>query len=978
MSKTSTKFFAGAFLMIVLLSVLSNAQNTIVTVAGGGPNNMQAVTSSIGQPYGVAGDPYGDFYIADYQTNRVFKVDASGNLTVFAGNSVAGYSGDGGLAVNAELYDPEGLAVDTWGNVYIADYANCVIREVFAGSGIITTVAGTPNACGYGGDYGPATSAYLSLPQGVAVDSAGDIFIADTYNSVIREVIGGTIYTVAGNGSAGYSGDGGAATSAQLNVPEGVSVDGSGNLFIADTDNSAIREVTSGNISTVAGTPASFGYSGDGGLATSAQLGFPFSVFVDPYGNIFIADTSNAVIREVSAGVIQTVAGNYSGSGYSGDGGPATSAGLSGPQAVWVDSSGNMFIADSWNYVVRWVSGGTIQTIAGNHTLIYSGNGNPANNAELGYSKGLAVDNSGNIYIADTWNCVIRRVDAVTNLVSTFAGTGVCGYSGDGGPASSAQLNLPEDVFLDSAGNVFIADSNNAIIREVDASSGNIVTVAGNAALGYGYTGDGGPATSAQLSFPVGVAVDAKGDIFITDPQNNVIREVSGTTQIITTIAGTSVGGFNGDNIPATSAQIYVPIGIFVDYFGNVFFADQTNARIREIVAKTGLIQTVAGNGTAGYTGDNGPATGAELDTPWGIYVDPLGDIFISQASLSNPVIREVNGSTGTIHTVGGTGVYGFSGDNGPALSAQISQPIGLAVDRNGNLLFSDYQAMRVRRISALAAVFANTSTALNSSANPSSSGQSVTLTATVTSGAGNIPTGTVNFLDGTTTIGSGSLDATGTITYTSSTLVAGLHSITASYAGDSMDNQSTSNVLSQTVNASTYSVSANPTSVTVTAGKSVSATITATPQGSFTSKITFSCSGLPTLAACTFTPTAITPNANAVSTTVTISTAAASARLGSPIWPHETGSLSAIWIFLPAMLLGFVSLAAPKQRKLLVCALACVIATGCVLQTACTTVNNSGGGGTSGGTPAGTYAITITGSAGSNAQTTTLTLTVQ
>jgi sugar lactone lactonase YvrE len=292
----------------------------------------------------MALDATGNLYLADGGNNRVRKVATDGTITTVAGNGTAGYSGDGGPATAAELSAPNGVAVDSAGNVYIADTSNSVIRKVAAGTGFITTVAGNGTS-GYIGNGGPATSAELAYPYGVAVDGAGNLYIADTYNVVIRKVAtNGNISTVAGTNIPGYTGDGSTATLAELNYPYGVAVDSSGTLFIADTGNSVIRRVASLNITTVAGTTSS-GYSGDGAAATSATLQNPQGVAVDAAGNLFIADTGNIVIREVSGGNISTVAGNRT-YGYAGDGGAATSAQLNSPYDVVVDSAGEVYISD--------------------------------------------------------------------------------------------------------------------------------------------------------------------------------------------------------------------------------------------------------------------------------------------------------------------------------------------------------------------------------------------------------------------------------------------------------------------------------------------------------------------------------------------------------------------------------------------------------------------------------------------------------
>ena len=327
-------------------------------------------------------------------------------INTVAGNGIYGFSGDGGPATDASL-NPVGLVVDNAGNIFVTSYYR--IRKVDP-SGIITAVAGN-GTYGFSGDGGPATDASLAGPDGVVVDSAGNIFIADYYNNRIRKVDpNGIITTVAGNGNQGFSGDGGPATDASLYYPDGLAVDSAGNIFIAEFGNNRIRKVDpSGIITTVAGN-GTHGFSGDGGPATSASLFSPYEVAVDSAGNIFIGDTWNFRIRKVDpSGIITTVAGNGI-NGFSGDGGPATDASIS-PRGITVDSAGNIFIADFSSSRIRKVdSSGIITTVVGNGTHGFSGDGGSAVNANLNYPSDLAVDNAGNIFIADSGNYRIRKV----------------------------------------------------------------------------------------------------------------------------------------------------------------------------------------------------------------------------------------------------------------------------------------------------------------------------------------------------------------------------------------------------------------------------------------------------------------------------------------------------------------------------------------------------------------------------------------
>jgi sugar lactone lactonase YvrE len=421
--------------VLTVLPFLITTQPTNQTVVRGGTAIFGVVVSGTGP------------FTYQWQLNGTNL--QNGIITTVAGNGIRDYSGDGGAAVNASLNNPNGVCVDSSGNLFIADYWNNRIRKVDA-EGVITTVAGNGNP-GYSGDGVAATSATLYCPNGVALDTADNLFIADYYNNRVRKVdTNSVIITVAGNGTVGYSGDGGAATNASLFWPSAVFVDGSCRLFIVDSENNVIRKVSAdGIISTVAGNGTS-GYSGDEGVATNANLNSPCSVIVDAFKNMIIADAVNNRVRKVNTnGIITTIAGSGT-RGYSGDGGAATNACLSIPTGVTLDPVGNLLIADYWNFVVRKVDvNGLITTVAGNGTNGYSGDGGPGTNACLFLPRNVAVDASGNCFIADMANNVVRRVGSTTcsaltlnNVTTNNAGVYTVVVTGHNGSVISSNAIL--------------------------------------------------------------------------------------------------------------------------------------------------------------------------------------------------------------------------------------------------------------------------------------------------------------------------------------------------------------------------------------------------------------------------------------------------------------------------------------------------------------------------------------------------------
>jgi sugar lactone lactonase YvrE len=650
------------------------------------------------------------------------------NVTTVAG----GFVGDGRSATQASFQEPTRVVKDTNGNIYVTDFTAQRIRKI--SKGIITTYAGTGIA-GYSGDGGPATSAMVNFPAGIVLDTASEIVFADLANNRIRKIdSSGNISTIAGNGTAGYTGDGGPATSASLNGPNGVTYDSAGNLYFSDFYNNVIRRVdTTGTITTYAGDGTA-GFSGDGGPATKAQLNAARSVVTDTHGNLFIADTGNARVREVnSAGIITTIAGDGT-KGFSGDGGPATKAAIGAPRDVqWL--AGTLYISNGGSSRVRDVvlSTGIINTFVGS-VWGYDGDGHSPTLTELSFVTGIHSLSTTSILMADDYNSRLRELAG--GVVKTVAG----GFIGDGGAATSGALVLPENIAFDSAGNLYVADSEGNRIRKV-GTTGKISTVAGTGVSGY--TGDGGLATSATLYWPQGVVVDSSNNIYISDEFNNVIRRIDGSTQIITTfstnanfsglLAGLALDttetlyvadagacvvweidssgnatvvagelfncGYNGDNIKATSALLNFPWGVAFDAKGNMYVADSSNNRVRR-VNTTGIISTFAGNGTAcalstDPCGDGGSPTAAQLNFP---IVVALSGAAVYIADEFDLRIRKV--AAGIISTYAGTGIAGYNGNGLPALSTNLDDPVSVAVSPVNNVLYVlDDSQTRVRRV---------------------------------------------------------------------------------------------------------------------------------------------------------------------------------------------------------------------------------------------------------------------------------------
>jgi len=699
----------------------SAAKYTISTVAGLGfatftGQGATATSAQLFNPHKVAADSAGNLYFADYYFNQVFKVSAAGIITLLAGTGKYGYGGDGGPATSALLYDPAAVALDAAGaNLYIADSDNEAIRRVNLATGIITTVAGN-GSLGASGDNGAATLAKLNTPFGVALDAAGNIYIADSGNNKIRKVTASTgiITTIAGTGTSNYTGNGGKATAATLAGPLGLAVDPSGNIYIADTQNNVVRKVTAatGIITGYAGN-GNADDTGDGGKATAATFDNPWDVALDAAGNVYIADYYNWQIRKVTAatGIVNVFAGTGDW-GLGGDGGPALSAQISQPIGVTIDAAGNVYISQQLMGVIRKVvASGTISTVAGIPGVglpTRIGDGGPALSALFIDPVAVATDAAGNLYIADDVQNRIRKVTS-SGSISTLAGTGVSGSTGT--TAATAQLEAPDSMAVDTSGNIYVGEDYD--VREITASGG-ISTP---------------PALAAQLQYTNGVKVafdKNSGSLYVADPYNAYIWKLT-SAGALSIYAGNGTSGFSGDGGPATKAALGQPAAVAVDGQGNIYIADYINSNVRK-VTPAGIISTFAGNGTAACGVDGGQAAAATLSGPWAVAADTAGNVYIVDYDCSQ---LRVVAPSGIISTIAGTTSYGFSGDGGPATAARLNGPTDLALDAAGNIYIADSGNARIRKLTTGVAPqisAAGVTNAASQKAGPIAPGEMVTI----------------------------------------------------------------------------------------------------------------------------------------------------------------------------------------------------------------------------------------------------------
>lgn len=1000
---------------------------------------VRRVNLATGQITAFAGDPNGTVSTGPATSVKLggligLALDTSDNLYIGTGASVLKIDIATNSATQYAGYGPTpgydymtSFAMDTLGNVYGWEGGYGMVEKITPG-GQVTVVAGKntgiypPN----GGDGGPATNAYLGPNGYIAVDQAGNLYISDSWNGAIREVTAkdGIINTIAGvfaNSSIG--GDGDPSTSSDLYFPGNLSLDASGNIYLAWPAEERILKITAPatppttpaaapsfsltpgsypntqQLEITSTTPdASIYLSFDGSDPSTAGQAYHGPIQVT--GSVAIkaiavapgtlkssiADASYTITDPPQA-VISTFAGTGK-YGFPTAGGVANKTRIGQATSIAFAANGTAYIIDSNNNAVWKVdSTGTLSLVAGNGTYGFSGDGDPAASAVFNFPQGVAVDASGNVYIADAGNNRIRKIDAATGIINTVAGGGAQSSTcGDGGPAKQAWVSRPSALAFDSSGNIYIADTGDGRIRFVDASTGIITTVAGSSTMFP--VQDGVPATQQDMS-PVAIALDKQNNLYIADDWNGRIRKVDTSTNIITTLAG---GGLTwpAENGSLATGVIILPRGVAVASDGAVYFSD-FSAVVRKVDPATGLLSITAGNTYYGYSGDGGAATMASLYAPRQLTFDASGNLFIPD--IGADAVREVTFSTpaavpqisvpaGTYtsaqhitlndSTSGATIYYTLDGSTPDTASTVYSAPIVL---RNSATLQAVAAApghpLSTVAHAAYIITLQTPTIALSSSASAAFVSNPVTFTASL-AGASATPSGSVTFLDGATTLGTATLNA-GTATYTTSSLTAGPHTITVSYDGDDNFNSATSLTLTQTIQDFTMGApGSGSTSATVQPGGTATYTVSVMPPSGSTTPadITFSITGLPAGATATFNPAKVPAGSAATSVSLSIAVPAQSSaalRPASQRFPLEWGLL-----ILPLLRLRRNRRA--LARTLLLAALAFA---GAVV---IATLSGCGGSGSQSVTPKPqpqTYNLTVTATAGTLTHTTNLTLTV-
>ena len=661
--------FLRVVLALIAVAPSSAFAQSILTVAGGGPigDGLQAARAVLVAPKGVGVDASGNVYIADEAQHRIRKVDASsGVVTTFAGGGTSGI-GDGGPATLASV-EPASIVFDKRGDMIIADGGR--IRRIDMRTGIISTSAGGGSRPWEEGI--PALEVDNAGAFGIAIDSSDSVYLADPWRLRVLKLdsTDGRLHTVAGSGESGFSGDGGPATLARLGGPRFVTVDRNGNVYFADWNNQRVRRVDakSGIITTYAGSGSDVD-GGDGAPATEAYLQTLGGLTFDTEGNLIFAALTPPSwhIRRVAAttGIITTV--------------PGTETGWPNTAQIELDSAGNLLAGSPERHVVvKLDPRGLVSTVAGSGSI---GDGGPAIAANLFGPQHIVFDSAGDVLIPDTSANRLRKLIRSTGEIVTIAGNGMDDGAGDGGPATAASIPGPRAVTTDAAGNIYLTDGWSSV-RRIDGSTGVISTI-----------------LSEQCS--VGIALDGSGRLLLALPSANQVVRFDPSTGVVTRIAGiagTSVGcarlegGFSGDGGPATAAQLNAPEDVALDDAGNVFIADRHNSRVRRVDAATSIITTVAGGGEG--CADGCPATQQSMGGPRAVTVDRTGTIYIATHAT---IYRIQDGLAWFVAGQENRGI--FTGDEGPASTAGLMFPAGIAVDSANNVFIADTGNQRIRAV---------------------------------------------------------------------------------------------------------------------------------------------------------------------------------------------------------------------------------------------------------------------------------------
>jgi len=722
----------SARFLILALAVSAQAQQIITTYAGTEwvfpTTTHPALTSPLSSTLNTTIDREGRLVIADGLNHIVARIDSNGELTVIAGNGLPGFSGDGGDARQASLNGPQGMAFDSTGNLYIADTGNYRVRRLTP-AGVISTVAGN-GFSKHSGDGGAATSAGF-FPLRLAVDRSDAILIADPISYRVRKVgANGVISTIAGTGELVFSGEGKPALEASL-APSGIHVDGDGRILIADELNYRVYRIgTDGILTTVAGIGQS-GFSGDDGPAVAAKIEGISSLTTDANGNIALADMNNFRVRRITpAGIISTIAGGGA-TAVSTAPVPALSSDIGFPRSIAIDPLGRLYIANEQKQFVLSLSadGTLISRIAGNGQFKTVTPGMPAPLVNMSQPTGVAIAGDGSVYYVESAGHRVAKIDP-RGGVSVIAGNGVPSCCRDTGPAIDGVLSNPNSLAFAPDGALIIVDGGSQKIRRIFQST--ITSIAGTT-FTSGFSGDGGAATEALLSDPWGIAIDPAGNIFFIDRGNHRVRRID-TKGIITTVAGNGRRGFSGDGGSAVAASLDTPAAVAISANGDLLIADYWNNRIRA-VSPAGVIRTWAGNGAFDDGGDGGPAVKAGLNGPYALAVDSRGNTYVSH---DYSVIRRIS-ADGIISTVAGINEEGFSGDGGSPRTAALSLPYGLAVDSVGSLYVADSGNNRIRVIRNLSLTTSVSPSTVNMAA-VAGSGSAVASQLTVASSVNGVP----------------------------------------------------------------------------------------------------------------------------------------------------------------------------------------------------------------------------------------------